>query len=131
LLTRIALITLIMLIAASAAFAQSDEELLEALRTWATKTHLDQMRLLVPESFSNSGLSPSDIERVKLQLANDLAACFVDAVAEYAALKDVPLSDLISEPGEGITFDRDSGNEFEQLLVPCTLAATQAAGIGQ
>ena len=121
------LITSIALFIASGAFAQSDEEILETLRTSITENYLEQLPNDLPESFLNSGLSPMDKERLVRQLANDGAACFVDAVVGYAALNDVPLSDFVADGL--VSFDGDSGIEFEQLLAPCILAARQAAGL--
>ena len=68
---RITLITSIMLVAAPGAFAQSDEGIIETIRTSAAQNLLEQMPDELPESFLNSGLSPSDIERLMLQLANE------------------------------------------------------------
>ena len=127
---RITLITSIMLVAAPGAFAQSDEEIIETVRTSAAEIFLEQMSITVPESFLNSGLSLSDKERLMLQLANDSADCLADAVFEYAALYDVPISDLVSSEGT-IHFDGDSGSEFEQLLNPCILIAWQATGVSR
>ncbi len=127
---RITLITSIMLVAAPGAFAQSDEEIIETVRTSAAEIFLEQMSFTVPESFLNSGLSPSDKERLMLQLANDSADCLADAVVEYAALYDVPISDFVSSEGT-IHFDGDSGWGFEQLLNPCILIAWQAAGVSR
>ena len=81
---RITLISTIILVAAPGAFAQSDEEVLETLRTLITETYLEQLPNDLPESFLNSGLSPSDKERLMQQLANEGAACFVDAVVGFA-----------------------------------------------
>ncbi len=124
---RTMLITSIVLFIASGAFAQSDEEILETLRTSVTEVYLEGLPNELPESFLNSGLSPMDKERIVRQLANDCASCFVDAVVGYAALNDVPLSDFVADGV--VSFDRDSGSEFEQLLAPCILAARQAAGL--
>ena len=127
---RITLITSIMLVAASGAFAQSDEEILETLRTSATKIFLEQASWVLPESFHNSELSPSDKERLILQLANDTANCLADALVEYATLNDVPLSDLVSSDAT-IHFDGDSGKEYGQLLDPCISHAWEAARVSQ
>lgn len=118
----------IALFVASAAFAENDEEILETLRASATEIYLQQLPDELPESFVNSGLSPSDIERLVRQLADDGAACFVAAVLGYADQHDVPLSDFVSADG-AISFDGDSGEDFERLLAPCILAARQAAGL--
>ncbi len=117
-----------MLVAAPGAFAQSDEEIIETVRTSAAEIFLEQMPNDLPKSFLNSGLSPSDKERLMLQLANDSADCLADTVVEYSALYDVPISDLVSSEGT-IHFDGDSGSEFEQLLNPCILIARQVAGV--
>ena len=125
---RTALISSIMLVAASVAFAQSDEEILETLRTLTAKTFREQISNDLPESFQNSGLAPADKERIVLQLSEDYVACFEGAIVEYAAVIGVPLSDLVSSDGS-IHFDGDSGTDFEQLLVPCLQAARQGAGL--
>jgi len=126
---RTMLITSIVLLIASGAFAQSDEEILETLRTSVAEVYLEQLPSDLPESFLNSGLSAIDKERIVEQLANDGAACFVEAVVGYVALNDVPLSDFVADGV--VSFDNDSGNEFEQLLAPCILAARQAAGLSK
>lgn len=124
---RMTLTTSIMLVAAPGAFAQSDEEIIDAIRSSAAEIFLEQMSITVPESFLNSGLSPADKERLTLRLANDSADCLADAVVEYSALYDVPIPDFVSSEGT-IHFDGDSGTEFEQLLNPCILNAWQEAG---
>lgn len=124
------LTTSIVLIVAPGAFAQSDEEILKTIRASAAEIYLEQLPNDLPESFLNRGLSPSDIERLVQQLANDGAACFVDAAAGYAVLKDVPLSEFVSDEGV-ISIDNDSRGDFEQLLHPCILAARQAAGLSE
>ena len=85
---------------------------------------------MLPESFRNSGLAPSDKERLVQQLANATATCFVVALVEYATLNDVPLSDLVSDDGS-IIFERGSGYQFEQLLNPCVLRAWEVAGVNR
>ncbi len=127
---RVSLITSIMLVAAPSAFSQSDAEIVETVRTSVTKIFLEQASWVLPESFLNSELSPSDKERLILQLANDTANCLADAAVEYAALSDVPLSDLVSSDGT-VHFDGDSGKEYGQLLDPCISHAWEAAGVSQ
>ena len=117
-----------MLIVASTAFSQSDKEIVDTVRASITKIFLEQASWVIPESFRNSGLSPSDKEKLIQQLANDTATCFADALVEYAALNDASLSDLVSADGS-ISFEGGSGYEFEQLLDPCILVAWEAAGI--
>lgn len=127
---RITLITSIVLVAASGVFAQNDEKTLETLRASVTKVFLEQVSWALPESFLNSDLSPSDKDRLILQLANDTADCIADALVEYAALNDVPLSDLVSSDAT-IHFDGDSGKEYALLLDPCISHAWEAAGVSQ
>ncbi len=124
------LIASITLFIASGALAQNDEEVLEALRTSATKIFLEQASWVLPASFHNSELSSSDKDRITLQLANDTANCLADSAVEYATLKDIPLSDLISSD-LAIHLDGKSGKEFGQLLEPCVSRAWQAAGVSQ
>jgi len=127
---RISLITWIMLFAAPTAYSQSDKDILEAVRASVTKIFLEQASWVLPESFRNSGLAPSDKERLVEQLANATATCFVDALVEYANLNDVPLSDLVSDDWS-ITFEGGTGYEFEQLLNPCVLRAWEVAGVNR
>jgi len=127
---RIYLITWIMLFAAPTAYSQSDKDILETVRASVTKIFLEQASWVLPESFRNSGLAPSDKERLVQQLANATATCFVDALVEYATLNDVPLSDLVSDDGS-IIFERGSGYQFEQLLNPCVLRAWEVAGVNR
>ena len=118
--------TTIVLFTAAGAFAQNDEEILETLRTSVTKVYLEGLPNELPKSF-HAGMAHSDKERIVRQLADDCAACFVDAVVKYAALFNVPLSDFVADgvvtPGRGLA------GEFEQLLNPCIIAARQEAGI--
>ncbi len=119
-----------MLFAAPAAYSQSDKDILDTVRASATKIFLEQASWVLPESFRNSGLAPSDKERLVQQLADATATCIVDALVEYANLTDVPLSNLVSDDGS-FTLKGGSGYEFEQLLNPCILSAWQVAGIHQ
>ncbi len=127
---RISLITWIMLLAAPTAYSQSDKEILETVRGSVTNIFLEQASWVLPESFRNSGLAPSDKERIVQQLANATATCMVDALVEYAALNDVPLSDMVSDDGS-FNLKGGSGYEYEQLLNPCILRAWEVAGISQ
>jgi hypothetical protein len=127
---RTILIASILLVCGAGAFAQSDAELVETVRSSAVKIYLEQVPITVPESFLNSGLSPSDKERLIVQLANSSADCLADSVIEYAALYDVPIADFVSLDGT-IHFDGDSGREFEQLLNPCIHNAWQEAGVSR
>jgi len=130
LMKRVSLITSIMLVAAPGAFAQSDVEIIETVRSSAAEIFLEQASWVLPDSFHNSGLAASDKEKLILQLANDSADCLADSVVEYAAVYDVPISDLVSNDGT-IHFDGDSGKDFEKLLAPCISRAWEVAGISR
>ncbi len=126
-LNRTLLGTPIVLFIMSGAFAQSDEEILETLGDSITQVYLDQLPSELPKSFLDSGLAPADIEQLIAKLASDCAVCFVDAVVDYAAINDVPLSDIVADGV--VSLDGDSAREFELLLNPCILTARQAAGL--
>ena len=68
LMSRTLATTSILLFIASGALAQSDEEILETIRASATALYLEQLPKDLPESFLNSGLPPSDIERLVRQM---------------------------------------------------------------
>jgi hypothetical protein len=128
--TRVILIKLVILFAAPVAFAQTDAGIINTIQTNAISVFLEQAHWVLPESFHNSELPPSDKERIIQQLANDTANCMADAAVEYAALNGVPLSDFVSSEGI-IHFDGDSGEEFRQSYYPCVSRAWDAAGISQ
>jgi len=125
---RTSLITSIMLVAGPGAFAQSDDQLIETVRSSVAEVFLEQASWVLPDSFHNSDLAESDKERVILQLANDSADCLAETAVEYAARYDVSISDFVSSDGT-IHFKGDSGRKFSQLLDPCIRNAWQAAGV--
>lgn len=127
---RVFLIISIMLVASPVAFSQSDAELVGAIRANAKSVFLEQADWVLPASFHNSELSPSDKERLIQQLAKATANCMADAAVEYAAVNDVPLSDFVSSEGI-IHFEGDSGEAFSQSFVPCVSRAWEAAGISR
>ena len=109
------------------ALAQSDEELIETVRTSAREGFLEEPPT-IPKSFRDSGLAPADRERIMQQVAGDTADCLADTTVEYAALYDIPISELVTS--EGII--RPSGNsadEFKRMLNDCIALAWQTAGI--
>ena len=125
---RISLIGCIILLGSPTAYSQSDEEILETVRANATKIFLEQASWTVPDSFHNSGLAPSDKERLIEQLANASGACLADALAEYAKTTDVPLSEMVSEDGSfGLKGD-GSSSEFNLNLDTCIERAWEAVG---
>jgi len=123
---QIALITLLTLVAAPGAFAQSDEELIETVRTSAREGFLEEP--FIPESFQDSGLAPSDKERIMLQVVSDSADCLADTVVEYSALYDIPISDMVSSDGT-IAPRGNRASEFTRMLNDCIELAWQAAGV--
>jgi hypothetical protein len=116
------------LLAAAGASAQSDEQLLETVRTSAIAVFLEQAPWVLPDSFHNSDLTEPDKEKVILQLAHATADCFSYSVIEYATRYDVPISDFVSSDGT-IHFNGDTGRPFSQLLEPCIENAWQVAGV--
>lgn len=124
---QLALITLLTLVAAPGAFAQSDEELIETVRTSAREGFLEEP-FTIPESFQDSGLSPSDKERIMLQVVSDSADCLADTVVEYSALYDVPISDMVSSDGT-IHPSGNPAGEFTRMLNDCIVLAWQAADV--
>ena len=124
---RTVLLTPIVLFIASGAFAQSDEELIETVRSSAKEGFLEQPPT-APESFQNSGLSPLDKERIMKQVISDSADCLADTVIEYSAVYDVPISDLVSSDGTIIP-SGDAAGEFTRMLNYCIVVAWQGAGV--
>ena len=124
---QITLITLLTLVAAPCALAQSDEELIETVRNSAKELFLEQPPT-VPESFRDSGLAPSDKERIMQQVASDSADCLADTVAEFSAAYDVPISDMVSSDGT-IRPSGNSAGQFTSMLNECIVLAWQAAGV--
>jgi hypothetical protein len=127
---RISPIALIILLAAPTAYSQNDDEILEKVRASATETFLEQASWTLPESFHNSGLAPSDKERLIQQWANQSATCLADALATYANSTDVPLSELVSDDGS-FSLRGGSSSEFEHFLTTCIERAWEVVGASQ
>ena len=125
---RISLITWMILLVATTAHAQSDEGLLELVRASAIKGFLEQASSTLPESFHNSGLAPSDKERLIEQWASASATCLADALATYANSTDVPLSEMVSDDGSFSLNGDGSSSEFHAFLNPCIERAWAAVG---
>ena len=125
---RLSRISWALLLLASVAHSQSDEEILDLVRANATKIFLEQASWTLPESFHNSGLAASDKERLIEQWANASRACLADALAEYAKSTDVPLSDLVSESGAFSLKGDGAKADFETFLDACIERAWAAAG---
>ncbi len=125
---RISLISCIMLLISSTAYSQSDQEILETVRANGTRIYLEQASWTLPESFHNSGLAPSDKERLIEQWANASAACMVDALAKYAESTDVPLWEMVNDDGSFSLKGDGSSSEFNLNLETCIDRAWQTVG---
>ena len=112
----------------SLALAESDEEITSRVYASAKKIFLDQATWALPESFWNSGLAESDKTRIVQTLAEDSATCFVNAILEYSAQSDRPLSELVSDDNT-VGFNRDAASMFLPLYEPCLQTVWQAAGV--
>jgi hypothetical protein len=117
-----------MLLIAHTAYSQSDEEILERVRANVTAIALEQASWTLPESFHNSGIAPSDKERLVEQWANATGTCLADALAEYAKTTNVPLSEMVADDGSfGLKGD-GSSSEFHIFLDTCIERAWEAVG---
>jgi len=125
--TRVSLNALMILLLAPIAYSQSDAVILELVRANARKVALEQASWTLPESFHNSGLAPSDKERLVEQWANASATCLADALATYANATNIPLRDLVSDDG---TFSLKGGpsSEFDLSVATCIERAWEAVG---
>jgi hypothetical protein len=122
---RISFISCFMLLISPGVYAQSDQEILERVRANGTKIYLEQASWTLTESFHNSGLAPSDKERLIEQWANASATCLADALAEYAKTTDVPLSDMVNDDGSFSLQGDGSSSEFNLSLETCIERAWQ------
>lgn len=125
---RNAAIACLVLVIAPVAYSQSDEELLEVVRANAEKGYLDQASWTLPKSFHESGLAPSDRERLIEQWANDSASCLADALATYAATTETPLSEMVNDDGSFSLKGDGSSSEFHVFLNSCIERAWAAVG---
>lgn len=117
-----------MLLISPVIYAQSDQEILETVRANGTKIYLEQASWTLPESFHNSGLAPSDKERLIEQWANASADCLAAALAKYAETTDVPLSDMVNDNGSFSLKGDGSSSEFNLNLETCIERAWQTVG---
>ncbi len=89
---RIALTCSILVLFTPPALAEGDEEILERVRVLVTATFQEEIAGKLPESFTESGLAPSDRKRLIDQLADDYVSCFQGAIVEYAATNGLELA---------------------------------------
>jgi len=125
---RIFLITWMILLIAPTVYSQDDEEILENIRASGTKIFLEQASWTLPESFHNSGLAPSDKEKLIEQWASASATCLADALATYASSTDVPLSEMVNDDGSFSLKGDGSSSEFHIFLDSCIERAWEAVG---
>ena len=125
---RISGIAWIILLVAPTAYSQSDEEILEVVRSYATKGYLEQSSSTLPQSFHDSGLAPSDKEKLIEQWANASAACLTDALAMYANTTETPLSEMVNDDGSFSLKGNGSSSEFHVFLDSCIERAWAAVG---
>lgn len=125
---RICLIAWMILFDAPIAYSQSDDEILEKVRANAAIGYLEQASSTLPESFHNSGLAPSDKERLIEQWANASATCLADALATYVKTSDIPLSEMVADDGSFSLKGDGSSSEFHLFLNSCIERAWAAVG---
>jgi len=125
---RISFVSCVMLLISLTANAQGDQKILDAVEANAKTIFLDQASWTLPESFHNSGLAPSDKDRLIEQWADDSAACLVDALAKYAESTDVPVSELVDDD---LTFGLEGGDSYDEFNVTLKTCSERAwAAIG-
>ena len=125
---QISIIGCIILLVSPTAYSQSDDDILALVRENATKIALEQASWTLPDSFHDSGLAPSDKERLIEQWANASGACLANALAEYAKTTDVPLSQMVSEDGSFSLKGDGSSAEFNLSLETCVERAWETVG---
>lgn len=118
----------VFLLVAPAAYSQSDEEILEVVRENATRVALEQASWTLPQSFHESGLAPSDKEKLIEQWANASAACLANALATYAETTATPLSEMVADDGSFSLKGDGSSSEYQVFLETCIERAWEAVG---
>jgi len=101
---------------------------LEVVRAYAAKGYLEQASSTLPKSFHDSGLAPSDKEKLIEQWANASAACLADALATYAKTTETPLSEMVNDDGSFSLKGDGSSSEFHVFLDSCIERAWAAVG---
>lgn len=113
------------------AHAQNDEEILEKIRASATAIFLEQASWTLPKSFHDSGLAPSDKDRLIMGWASDSASCLADSLETYANTTDVPLWEMVSDDGSFNLNGDGSKSEFYLFLDTCMERAWASVGADQ
>ena len=126
--TRIFLFACMSLLITPALYAENHQEILEKVRANATKIYLEQASWTLPESFHESGLAPSDKERLIKQWASASANCLADALSKYAESTEVALAEMVNDDGSfGLKGDGSSA-DFQLNLETCIERAWQTVG---
>ncbi len=128
---RVFVIVCILLLSSAIAHSESDQQILERVRTNATEIFLEQASWTLPESFHESGLAPSDKEKLIKQVASVSGDCLADALEKYAETADVPLSDMVNDDGSFSLQGDGSSSEFMLDLETCIERAWEAVGASQ
>ncbi|MEM7504437.1 MAG: hypothetical protein AAF417_20535 [Pseudomonadota bacterium] len=95
-----------------------------------TAIFLQQASWTLPDSFHNSGLAPSDKERLIEEWVDESSRCLANALAAYARTTDVPLAEMVSEDGSFRLLGDGATSEFRLRLATCVERAWAAVGAG-
>ncbi len=106
----------------------SDDTLLELVRSNAFKGFLEQSSTTLPRSFHESGLAPSDKQTLIEQWARDSADCLADSLAAYALTTETPLSEMVNEDGSFSLSGDGASSDFHVALDACIERAWASVG---
>ena len=88
----------------------------------------DQLR----SEFTDTGLAPSDVDRIVADLADALEVCVFNSLVEFLSDNDIPLAELIGDGSDGgVSFEGKNlrkASELQEILYPCVNAARTEAG---
>lgn len=101
---------------------------MDVVRANATKIALEQASWTLPKSFHESGLAPSDKEKLIEQWANASGACLADALAAYSKTTKTPLSEMVNDDGSFSLKGDGSSSDFNLILDTCIQRAWAAVG---
>jgi len=118
----------IVLLTAPTVNAQSDEEILELVRTNATKVYLEQASWTLPETFHESGLAPSDKDRLIKEWAEASGDCLADALVTYSKTTETPIAEMVSDDGSFVLKGEGLSSEFDLHLTSCLERTWEAIG---
>ena len=110
------------------AHSQSDEGILDLVRVNVTKIFQEQASWTLPKSFHESGLAPSDKEKLIEQWANASGTCLADALATYSNTTNTPLSEMVNDDGSFSLKGDGSSSDYQLFLDTCIERAWAAVG---